>query len=127
MYIINTMMMWEGIDQRRFPRVNYKCLIRMSKGDQEEVIDTFTENIGAGGICVTLDQDLGLFETVSLELFLGESDEPIACDGTIVWVVKSHPVNKWEAPKFDTGVEFININEDDRQKVFALVESLLNK
>ncbi|MGB2629675.1 MAG: PilZ domain-containing protein [Candidatus Omnitrophota bacterium] len=118
-------MMWEGINKRRFPRVNYKCLIRISKDrQQEEVIDTYTENIGAGGICVTLDRGYDLFEKVSLEIHLG-GDEPVHCSGAIVWVVKGHPVHKWEKPMYDTGIEFVDINENDRERISRLVDELM--
>ncbi|MFQ5953124.1 MAG: PilZ domain-containing protein [Candidatus Omnitrophota bacterium] len=118
-------MIWDGIDQRRFPRVNYKCLIRISEGGREEVIDTFTENIGAGGICVVLEKGFDLFEKVGLEVSLGGSDEPIHCDGSIVWVVKRHPAKKTEKLKFDTGIEFINIQENDRERVSRLVDDII--
>ena len=119
------MMMWQGIDQRKFPRVNYKCLIRLTKGEQEEVIDTFTENIGEGGICVALDKGFELFDTVSLEVYLSEGDKPILCSGTIVWVVKRHPASKAEQIKYDTGIEFIDIPDDDRGRVSRLVDEIM--
>lgn len=118
-------MIWEGINQRKFPRVNYKCLIRVSKDGREEVIDTFTENIGAGGICVILERNFGLFEEVDLKVFLGEKEGPIACKGTIVWVVKRHPANAAEPVRYDTGIEFQDIIEKDRQRVASLVSSIL--
>ena len=119
------MMMWEGINQRKFPRVNYKCLIRISKGDEEEVIDTLTENIGAGGICVSLDRGFELFESVALEVYLKDQGKPISCGGTIVWVVKRHPANKWEKSSYDTGIEFVDISDEDRADVSRLVEDII--
>ena len=120
-------MMWNGINQRRFPRIQYKCLIRVSRGDREEIIDTFTENIGAGGICVVLDKDFGLFEPVTLEIFLEDGEDPVYCDGTIVWVVKRHPVNQTERVKYDTGIEFSEISDSSRERVAKIVEDLLKK
>ena len=120
------MMMWEGINKRKFPRVNYKCLIRISKDRQEEeVIDTYTENIGAGGICVTLERGYDLFEKVSLEVHLGEDAEPVRCSGAIVWAIKSHPVHKWEKARFDTGIEFVDIKDDDRERISRLVDDIM--
>ena len=120
-------MTWEGINQRKFPRASYKCLIRISEDGREEIIDTFTENIGSGGICVVLAKDFGLFETVSLEIFLGDEGEPIKCHGSIVWVVKHHPAKKTEKARFDTGVEFKDIRDADRERINKLVHSLLEK
>ncbi|MGB2601290.1 MAG: PilZ domain-containing protein [Candidatus Omnitrophota bacterium] len=118
-------MMWDGINQRRFPRVSYRCLILVSKDGREEVIETFTENIGAGGICVVLDREFKLFENVAMEIFLGEEKEPINCQGTIVWVVKRHPTTDAEKVEYDTGVEFRDISDEDIKKVTKLVEDIL--
>ena len=118
-------MTWEGINQRKFPRVNYKCLIRVAKGEREEVIETHTENVGAGGICVILEKDFELFENVSLKVFLEDSENPIFCNGTIVWVVKRHPTTQAETLKYDTGIEFRDIAEEDKARISRLVESLL--
>ncbi|MFH1552954.1 MAG: PilZ domain-containing protein [Candidatus Omnitrophota bacterium] len=118
-------MMWEGINQRKFPRVNYKCRIRVSKGAWKESIDTLTENIGAGGICVALEKDFALFDVVSLELFLGDGEDPVICSGTIVWVVKQHPMTQAEKVMYDTGVEFQDISEKDRERVSRLVNKIL--
>ncbi len=124
--IFISIMMWDGIDQRKFPRVNYKCRIRVSRDGKEEVIDTFTENIGAGGICVILDRDFGLFEEVALEIFLEDGDRPILCKGAIVWVVKRHPAVKTETVMYDTGVEFLDIADADRDRVDHLVQDILS-
>ena len=118
-------MMWGGMNKRAFPRVNYSCRIRVLRDGLEEVIDTFTENIGAGGICVVLDKDLGLFEIVTLEILLGDDSDPIFCDGTVVWVVKRHPVSLTEKTKYDTGVEFRNVPENDKERITRLVENIL--
>lgn len=118
-------MMWEGINQRRFPRVNYKCRIRLSRESGNSVLDTQTENIGAGGICVVLEKDLQLFEPVSLEVFLDEKNSPISCGGTVVWVVKRHPMTQTGAFKYDTGIEFADITPEDKKRVSDLVEYIL--
>ncbi|MFC1548528.1 PilZ domain-containing protein [Candidatus Omnitrophota bacterium] len=118
-------MIWDGINQRKFPRVSYKCLIRVSKDGKEELIDTFTENIGAGGICVVLDKEFGRFEAVALEIFLSDGESPILCDGTTVWVVKRHPTVESEKVTYDTGIEFTEMSEQDRERVARLVEDIL--
>ena len=118
-------MIWEGINQRKFPRVKYRCLIRASSNGQKELIDTFTENIGAGGICVVLEKEFKLFEDVGLEVFLGDEDAPILCRGTVVWVVKRHPASGAETVKYDTGVEFKDMNDEDKGRISRLVRKLL--
>ena len=117
--------MWNGINRRKFPRANYKCLIAIKKRLTSKSIATQTENIGAGGICVIIKDDLGLFQGVDLELYLDEARPPIKCGGTVVWVVKkSDPMHKG-AHSYDTGIEFIDIRPEDREKISEIVEEIL--
>ena len=117
--------MWNGINRRRFPRANYKCLISIKKRLTSRTISTQTENIGAGGICVLLHEDLGLFQGVDIELYLDESAPPIKCGGTIVWVVKKSEPKQKGSYLYDTGVEFIDIRPEDREKVSEVVDDIL--
>lgn len=116
--------MWDGINRRKFPRANYKCLISIKRRLTSKTISTQTENIGAGGICVIIKDDLGLFQGVDLELYVNEKNPPIKCGGTVVWVVKKASSKKG-AHLFDTGIEFIDIRPEDREKITGLVEQIL--
>lgn len=121
-------MMWQGIDQRKFPRVNYRCLIKVSRGSDDEdqrIMETHTENIGVGGICVVVDEKFELFETVSIELVLNGEKEPIECGGTVCWVVTRHPAKSSEELKYDVGIEFKDISENDRERISKLVDDIL--
>ena len=73
------MMMWEGIDKRKFPRVNYKCLIKVAENGHDEAFAAYTQNIGAGGICVLLDKSVELFKSAVLEITLPDSRDPVKC------------------------------------------------
>ena len=118
--------MWDGINRRKFPRANYKCLISIKKRLNAKTISTQTENIGSGGICVLLKEDLGLFQGVDVELFLDETRPPIKCGGTVVWVVKKSSAKK-SGTIYDTGIEFIDMRPEDREKISEIVEEILEK
>jgi len=90
-----------------------------------KTISTYTENIGAGGICVLLKEDLGLFQGVDVELFLNESIPDIKCGGTIVWVVKKTDPNHKGTYHYDTGIEFIDIRPEDREKMSGVIDEIL--
>ena len=117
--------MWNGINRRKFPRANYKCLITIRKRLTSKTISTQTENIGAGGICVIIKEDLGLFQGVDLELFLEEIRPPIKCGGTVVWVVKKSEPKRKGSHLYDTGIEFIDARPEDRDKISEAVEEIL--
>ncbi|MFA6636110.1 MAG: PilZ domain-containing protein [Candidatus Omnitrophota bacterium] len=121
---IMLIMVWEGINKRKFPRVSYKCLIRVTEEGVEDVIETFTENIGSGGICVVLEKRLGLFEKVFMQIFIEEGTNQIECRGAVVWVVKrSNSSLAGEA--YDTGIEFQDLKVEDRKRIGALVDDIL--
>jgi c-di-GMP-binding flagellar brake protein YcgR len=117
--------MWNGINRRKFPRANYKCLITIKKRLTAKTISTNTENIGAGGICVIIKEDLGLFQGVDLELFIEEGRPPIKSGGTVVWVVKKSEHKQKGSYVYDTGIEFIDIRPEDRDKISEAVEGIL--
>ena len=118
--------MWNGINRRRFPRANYKCLITIKKRLTSKTIATQTENIGAGGICVIIKEDLGLFQGVDVELNLEDSRPPIKCGGTVVWVVKKNEPRQKGTHLYDTGIEFIDIRPEDRERISEVVEEILD-
>ncbi|MBU0570761.1 MAG: PilZ domain-containing protein [Candidatus Omnitrophica bacterium] len=118
-------MLWEGIDKRKFPRINYRCRIRVSSRGKEEVFETFTENIGVGGICVILRKEFDLFKTANLDLYLSEKEGPISCQGTIVWVIRRKLLNKKDVNEYDVGIEFTDIADKDKVKIAGVVNDVL--
>lgn len=119
--------MWNGIDRRKFPRARYKCLIHIRKKESSKSISTNTENIGPGGICVIIKDNLGLFQGVNLELSLEDGETPIKCAGTIVWVVKKRPEVKQGSYTYDTGIEFIDLDPAGRKRIVKIVDDILKK
>jgi c-di-GMP-binding flagellar brake protein YcgR len=117
--------MWNGINRRKFPRANYKCLISIKKRLANKTISSQTENLGAGGICVIIKEDLGLFQGVDLELFLDDNRPPIRCGGTIVWVVKKSQPKQKGSYVYDIGIEFIDIRPEDRERIAEVVNKIL--
>jgi len=118
--------MWDGINRRKFPRAAYKCLITIKKRLTSKTISTETENIGAGGICVVIKEDLGLFQGVDVELYLDDNRPPIKSGGTVVWVVKKSGPKKG-AYLYDTGIEFIDVRPEDRERISEVVEEILKR
>jgi len=119
--------MWSGIDKRRFPRANYRCSIFIKRSGATKKISTITENIGGGGVCIILDEDLGLFRGVEIEVALDDKETPIKSSGTVVWVVKKKSHMKTDNYCYDTGIEFVNISENDREKILKTVDDILKK
>ena len=120
-YVMN----WQGMNKRKFPRANYRCLLRVKRENREEAIETHTENIGVGGICVIIKTEFDLFSKVSLEIILDQDKDPIFCEGKIVWVVKKRPVVDSGEYEYDIGIEFLNMSDMDNHKIDEVVEKIL--
>ena len=119
--------MWDGMDRRRFPRIQHPCKIKIKNKDSSEIISTVTENIGCGGICVILGKDLGLFSPAEVEVDLENGVGWIKCSGVVVWVVKREDAATKKTELFDTGIEFNNLKEEDHQRVEKMVNGILAK
>ncbi|MFH1995631.1 MAG: PilZ domain-containing protein [Candidatus Omnitrophota bacterium] len=117
--------MWNGIDRRRFPRANYGCLITIKRRLTSKSISTTTENIGAGGICVIIKDNLGLFQGVDVEINLEDNRPPIRCGGTVVWLVKKSDPKKKGSHVLDTGIEFIDVRPEDVDRITVVVDKIL--
>ena len=118
--------MWSGINRRKFPRAKYRCLISIGRKDAAKSISTHTENVGAGGICVIVPENLGLFQGVELEIDMEDGfPSNIRCSGTVVWVVKKSAITKQGPVQYDTGIEFVDIEEKDKARISKIVEKQL--
>ena len=114
--------MWQGMDQRRFPRVKYQCVVNLRQEGKRSTIPAVTENLGLGGVCVLLERELGLFAPVELALRLSDWKPPIRVQGTIVWVVRRGELKK--GSRFDTGIEFAGISGEDKARLEAVLDKI---
>jgi Tfp pilus assembly protein PilZ len=119
---------WEGIDRRKFPRVMYPCLVKVisSHGPQEPIL-THTENIGCGGLCVTLKNEVKLFTSVELEVDLLDLNEHIKPKGKVVWSVRRKAIEKIKPMFYDIGVEFTEISKPDHERLQENLQRLMDK
>ena len=117
--------MWQGIDQRQFPRAKYKCTVILQQKGESSNLPSVTENIGLGGICVLLAQALDVFSPVDLEINFEDGSPPLRISGTIVWVVKRRDLRKGSS--FDTGIEFAELKPQTRARIEAVIDTQTTK
>ena len=118
--------MWDGFNQRKFPRLKLNCQIRIQPESQKAPIKTVTENVGEGGVCVIQSESLERFSLCRIILELNKDLPTIECNGKIVWII---PRREPLSPKkqFDTGIEFVDIRPGDRKKIRDFIQDLLPK
>lgn len=118
--------MWSGLNRRRFPRAEYKCRINIKRRHlPSKVIPTHTENIGIGGVCVILKEDVRIFHDVRLEIFLKNGKDPFSCGGSVVWVVKR--TSSRGKVGYDTGIEFAGLKEAEMARILSLVDKIIEQ
>jgi c-di-GMP-binding flagellar brake protein YcgR len=117
-------MIWNGIEKRRFVRANFPCKIAISTPTKHTII-THTENIGAGGVRVIIDEELDISLMVGLEIHL--NNEMIKSEARIVWAIEAKKTSADEKLHYDTGIEFYKIDEEDRKIINNFVEAITPK
>lgn len=114
--------MYEGIEKRKFVRVRFPCKI-LVYNFPEHAISTHTENISAGGVRVIIGEKLEVGTFVNIEVHLKENK--IACKGKIAWVVDKKSPYRKGVFYHDTGIEFFEINDEDRNLINVTIEKML--
>lgn len=121
-------MAWEGTDRRKFPRVIYPCMVKVISADgPQQYILTHTENIGQGGLCVTLKNEIKLFTPVELEVDLLGIEEHIYPKGKVVWNVRRKSIEKIKPMFYDIGIEFTEISKRDQSYLRETIQLLIDK
>ncbi len=117
--------MWQGINQRKFPRANYQCVVKLKSKNSPSKVSSKTENLGMGGLCVLLEHRLEIFSMVEVELSLEEKKSPTIFQGTVVWVVQRRQLKK--GSQFDTGIEFNEVSPEQKARLEAVLDQLDNR
>ena len=120
---------WDGANRRKFPRVKYAYLVVIYNPVEKEnnVILTHTENLGIGGVCVILQQDIKIFSQVELELDLLDLNEHIKCKGKIVWNVHRKASSNKGSLCYDIGIEFLDLKEGQEGRLEEVVQKLVQR
>lgn len=112
-------------EKRGFPRANVACKISVVSGERLLIFSSHTENIGAGGIRVIIEEKIEYSTAVDLDLFLLDKEKPLKCKGQIVWINEIKPTEN-KPRLFDTGIQFIEISDSDRRQIRKFVHTVLS-
>ena len=79
------MSQWDGQNRRQFPRAKYPCLVVLkSAEDADKKFLAHTENVGVGGLCVIVKENVQMFSPVDIELDLMDLEGHVKCSGKVV-------------------------------------------
>lgn len=119
------MSFWDGLNRRQFPRAKYPCMVTLwLEGEEKEFFLTHTENISIGGICLILKQRLERMAETCLEIDLLDMKDHVKCRGKVMWVVECKGKGPGSPSSYDTGIEFLDIDEIDRKRIHAIINQL---
>jgi len=118
------MMKKDTVDKRRFVRVEFPFTIHIYP-PQGDAISTYTENASAGGVKVTIMEELKECYVVGLEIFTRL--KVIKCEGKIAWIKKRESKYLDGTVFFDAGIEFQHIDKEDRIMIQTLVNEALGE
>jgi len=111
-------------ERRKFSRLELSVDIKYSVIGKEPLLEKQgrSKNISPAGIYLIVDEQIELGDVLSLVIRLPEDDHPIQVKGVVrwkafVWVTDTTDTRT----RWDLGIEFIDINEDDRQKISKFV------
>lgn len=109
-----------GLNQRQFPRIELECDIAI-KDQRKGLLHTRTQNLGLGGLCVILDQEIEKLSKIWMRLSLAQPEAYLECEGRVVWMVKTTDVTTGKTT-YDTGIQFLNLNEDQKGLIRSLID-----
>ena len=111
-------------EQRNYIRTNvYVPMLLYVQGPKEtEKIHARTCNISASGMMLELDVQVPAGEKVKIDLTPPDTLNPIHCSGKAVWSDFSE-----DQSKFQCGIEFVSIEEDNKNTFLKFLCDLIYK
>jgi c-di-GMP-binding flagellar brake protein YcgR len=116
-----------GPDRRKYPRLRAAVVEYSPVGEEDTKEMSFTKDVGAGGICIIVSENIEQDAVLSLKIYLPDSEDAIDAMGKVVWVresefLKAKARNK-DKKHYDLGLEFVEIEEKDREKIYHYVRN----
>ena len=110
-------------EKRKFVRLSALVDVIYSKRAITEKETSITRNISQGGICLIAYDELNERDVLDLKLYLPGENSPIQATGKVVWVKEFIIGSIEEGKRYDVGIEFMDIKEEDANRVNKYVFS----
>jgi len=110
-----------GPERRRYPRLPGTLVEYFPIGEIAAKKTSFTENISPVGVRLLVDEEIKINALLSLKIYLPGSKDAIEAKGRIVWTRLSSFLSRGKRKHYDLGMEFVEIDESDREKIWQYV------
>jgi c-di-GMP-binding flagellar brake protein YcgR len=105
-------------ERRKFVRLNTLVDVVYNKVSPAQKVEvSLTKNISKGGICLIAYDELKVSDKLDLNIYLPEDKTPVHAIGRVAWVQDFVICNIPNGKRFDVGIEFTHINEQDLEKI----------
>ena len=118
-------------ERRRFPRlsldvgVDFVVLPQPGTGARQELFTTGSKNLSLGGICILVFEKLKVGDALELKFSIPGLDRFIVAKGRVVWSGKLRVRGVETDKAYEAGIEFVEINQPDKERIQAYVSSKL--
>lgn len=112
--------LWDGFNKRKFARLHLTCDVSIQPVGKQKILTASTEDVGMGGVSVLLSEPMERFDRCKISLELKDGEPPVQCTGRSVWVIPSQD-RKSSKKNFDTGLEFLDMDEFSRKRLQAFL------
>lgn len=113
--------MWDGFNKRKFPRISLDCQVSVSPQGKMKILNSKTENLGAGGVCLITSEEVSRFDRCHFKIEMPGS-EAIDGKGKVVWVIP-RKVAKDPQTTYDVGIEFTDFEGDGQKRLMQFLAS----
>ncbi|MFH1360806.1 MAG: PilZ domain-containing protein [Candidatus Omnitrophota bacterium] len=110
-------------ERRKFLRLNINVDIKYAVLPSSDNHSGSSRNISAGGICIITHEELLPGDRLKLDISLPDDPSMIQTIGQVVWT-KTFSIAGEGKNRYDVGVEFIDISDEERGKIKKYVFSL---
>ncbi|MCM8756760.1 MAG: PilZ domain-containing protein [Candidatus Omnitrophica bacterium] len=107
-------------ERRKYPRLNTSVEIEYWVSKEDTFMKTVTKNIGAGGVCIVSEEKIGKDTILFFKIDLSDGKKFIQAKGKVVWSSEFYS-SSLEKIVYNLGIEFIEISDEDRQRIYDYV------
>lgn len=112
-------------NKRKYPRADVQLEVVVAGGEEGREYTVQAVNISAGGVCVSLPDFIAADTPVEMVVKLPDSGSPLETKGRIIWSLERRKLLKRKEPLFDTGIEFLELGQEERQRLIRFTQDIL--
>jgi len=117
------------VGKRKFSRIPLTVKVKYDvlKVSPRWAEENRSNNVSAGGICLTVPEKIDIGALLRLKLFLQDEDDFITIKGKVVWVEEFSINHTSDHKAYDCGLKFVDVDPQDQKKISRyLISGLIN-